>query len=112
MEIYSVEEQIWVTGNLTCKSGQSSPKEHPKIPLPGNPFPIRIRWPAVAQYRNSFLVVGGYQDTVDGDAILDTVFEYDALGDSWKLLPENMTYARYGATAITVPTTVFPDCEQ
>ena len=52
------------------------------------------------------------QDTAaEGDTILDTVYEYDAPGDSWKLLPENMTYARYGATAITVPTTVFPDCE-
>ena len=49
-------------------------------------------------------------DYEDG-AILDTVYEYEPLGDSWTPAPENMTYARYGATAITVPATAFPDCE-
>ena len=73
----------------------------------GNPFPHRIRWPAVAQVRNTFLMVGGYED----GTILDTVYEYEPLSDSWTPSPENMTYARYGATAITVPTTAFPDCE-
>ena len=73
----------------------------------GNPFPHRMRWPAVAQFRDTFLMVGGYED----GTILDTVYEYEPLGDSWTPAPENMTHARYGATAITVPATAFPDCE-
>ena len=32
-----------------------------KIPA-GNPFPRGVRWPAVAQFRDTFVIAGGYDD--------------------------------------------------
>ena len=73
----------------------------------GNPFPRGVRWPAVAQFRDTLVIAGGYDD----GTYLDAVYVYEPHSDLWAPSPENMTFPRYGATAIAVPTTVFPDCE-
>ena len=80
----------------------------------------------MAQFRDTFVIAGGYDDGAYLDAVYLVKFnslfqvnfnlnpsipQYEPLSDSWAPSPENMTHPRYGATAIAVPTTVFPDCE-
>ena len=61
-------------------------------------LPDKIGYAPVAQYRRSFLIVGGNDES---DTILDTVLWYTAEGE-WKRLPTKMNTPRYRHTALMV----------
>ena len=62
----------------------------------------------MAQDRDTFYVVGGYNGTTSS---FDTVYRYEPPSDSWTLLPERMAYKRYAATAMVVKGSLFPSCD-
>ena len=66
--------------------------------FPSARLPDKIGYAPVAQYRRSFLIVGGNDES---DTILDTVLWYTAEGE-WKRLPTKMKTPRYRHTALLV----------
>ena len=90
VNIFSVEERTWRTGN---------------------PFPVPINLPAVAQYGNSFYIIGGLSRMGIQSYYYDTIYRYEPDDDSWTLLPNRLKYPRYGATAMIVDRSIFPACK-
>ena len=75
-----------------------------------NPFPTVIAHPSVAQHDGTFYVVGGETDPTFPATRLDTIYQYEASDESWRLMPNRMKYERYGATPMMVNASIFPTC--
>ena len=83
-EIFSLETNTWSAG--------------PKVPtLSGYLFYITD---AAAESEAGFRVFGGFDRVTTR---LDTIFEYDALLDSWTVLDKTMSKGQTGAIAIPIP---------
>ena len=74
--------------------------------LSAREFPTKLSFPAVAQLRDTFCIVGGW----DGESNFDTIYCYDPEEDTWPLLPNRMRYPRRAATAILVNSKIFGSC--
>ena len=79
--------------------------------LAANPFPTEIANPAVAQHEDTFFVVGGYSYDGSSESDFDTIYRFEVSDESWTLMPNRMKYARAGATAMMVNSSIFPTCE-
>ena len=73
-----------------------------------NLFPTSIINPAVAQNEDTFFIVGGHHDW---RSPFDTIYRFEVSDESWTLMPNRMKYARAGATAMMVNSSIFPTCE-
>ena len=74
-----------------------------------NPFPTEIANLAVAQHEDTFYIVGG-GGGYEGPPF-DTIYRYEISDESWQLMPNRMKYARFGATAMMVDSSIFPTCD-
>ncbi len=74
----------------------------------GNPLPHKITWNAdSAQFKNTFVVVGGH----NGKAALDTLYRYNPDDDAWTLLPSRLTVPRWDNSAFPVNMNAFKKCD-
>ena len=76
-----------------------------------NPFPMAIAYPSVAQHDKTFYLVGGEVDPTFPISHVDTIYQYEASDESWRLMPNRMKYERYGVTAMMVDASMFPACD-
>jgi N-acetylneuraminic acid mutarotase len=66
------------------------------------PFPQIIQYATSVSFGDSFLVVGGY-----GDTLLSTIFQYNPDEDSWTLLSSRMKQSKAGVFAMMVEREMF-----
>ena len=64
-----------------------------------------MRNSAVVPYEDTFLLVGGY----NGNYLAD-VYQYDANGDEWVKLTNELKVPRHSHTAVLVQQSLFQDC--
>ena len=58
-----------------------------------------IIFAASVQWQDSFLIVGGYASSA---SYLDSIYQFDVLGNGWVLRPERMSIGRMDLAAIMV----------
>jgi len=69
-----------------------------------NDFPVFVEQGAAAGFRDSFIVVGGYDD--QQNEYLPTIFKYEPESESWTLFGHSLRIPRYDHTLIPVPDTI------
>ncbi len=88
VEIYDVEGDAWRAG--------------PQLPH-------AVYLSAAPAYGGSFLLAAGF----DGECwtcFLDGIYQYDKESESWILLEQKLTHARDAHVALTVGSSMFPNC--
>ncbi len=109
VDIYNTETGLWKS------SSRFEAPQAPKyvyytcaIPL-GISLPVTLSYMASVPYKDSFLLVAGYdQDTAQA---LDTIYEFDPFEERFNLrLGDRLRRARYGAGAVLVDAQAFPEC--
>ena len=71
----------------------------------GNRLPKKIYGAAVVPFKNSFLLVGGF----DGAHLAD-IYQYNAAEDDWLKLETELKTPKYGHVALLVQPSLFPEC--
>ena len=64
-------------------------------------MPIDIRYGAVIQFNNTFMIVGG--DCVSQSRTLTEIYEYEPDTETWLLRPEELSIPRAHTAAFLVP---------
>ena len=70
-------------------------------------FPFPLGYAASVPYGNTFIVIGGYNGSIDQDAI----YQYEVDTGDWLLLPQHLATARRVFAATMVPDDLI-HCEQ
>ena len=74
----------------------------------GNPLPHTITHNAgSAQFKNTFIIVGGSNTKAD----VDTLYRYNPDDDSWTLLPSKLDIPRHDVAAFPVSKKAFRKCD-
>merc|ERR1712043_37777 len=93
VEIYTVNADSWKTSN---------------------PLPHPILNSAVAQYKNSFFLVGGdctgARCNEDSGEFMTDIYQYNSEDDSWIRLESELRQPREDHVALVVPQSLFPQC--
>ncbi len=62
-------------------------------------YPFKFRASTSVQYGDTFLVVGGHDETA---ADRDAVYAFDPQTENWTLMPERMSGPKHGVAAVLV----------
>ena len=73
-----------------------------------NNLPMYITNPDSVPFKDSFLLVGGFD--YSRDQLLDTFLQYVPANDSWIEMPSKLRTPRADATVIPVKRSIFPSC--
>ncbi len=74
-----------------------------------HPYPTNVGAAPVLQRGDTFLVIGGLNNSV-GTSNLDTVYEFNTVVEDWTLMPQKMNQGKHAVSAMLVGPEDFPKC--